>query len=202
MHPNRHAFCSLARHRQKKTAVQPITLDKTDISTTNTHKHLGLVFTCTHNLLLLLFYLETHHAYLGLMTGIPRYFCKSCLKVCREEADLIGDGREFQRRVLVKSGEVVPGVVLHWGCRVKGRTSCDLHHDLGNHLCNIMSKSRWLLGLLKRNRQALSIIYMLYIHPQLEYGQLMALSPRTRRIHRSDSRAKLQRSFFCHRLSE
>ena len=43
------------------------------------------------------------------MTGIPRYFCKSCLKVCREEADLIGDGREFQRRVLVKSGEIVPG---------------------------------------------------------------------------------------------
>ena len=30
--------------------------------------------------------------------------------MCREEADLIGDGREFQRRVLVKSGEiVVPG---------------------------------------------------------------------------------------------
>ena len=29
--------------------------------------------------------------------------------MCREEADLIGDGREFQRRVLVKSGEMVPG---------------------------------------------------------------------------------------------
>ena len=29
--------------------------------------------------------------------------------MCREEADLIGDGREFQRRVLVKSGEIVPG---------------------------------------------------------------------------------------------
>ena len=29
--------------------------------------------------------------------------------MCREEADLIGDGREFQRRVLVKSGETVPG---------------------------------------------------------------------------------------------
>ena len=48
-------------------------------------------------------------AYLGLITRIPRYFCKSCLKACREEADLIGDGREFQRRVLVKSGEMVPG---------------------------------------------------------------------------------------------
>ena len=52
---------------------------------------------------------ETQQAYLGLITGIPRYFCNSCLKVCREEADLIGDGREFQRRVLVKSGEIVPG---------------------------------------------------------------------------------------------
>ena len=53
--------------------------------------------------------LGTQQAYLGLITGIPIYFCKSCLKVCREEADLIGDGREFQRRVLVKSGEIVPG---------------------------------------------------------------------------------------------
>ena len=33
----------------------------------------------------------------------------SCLKVCREEADQTGDGREFQRRQLVKSGDIVLG---------------------------------------------------------------------------------------------
>ena len=44
--------------------------------------------------------------------------------MCREEADLIGDGREFQRRVLVKSGDSAERRAA-LGCRVKGLTEND-----------------------------------------------------------------------------
>ena len=65
--------------------------------------------------------LETQQAYLGLITGIPTFLCKSCRKVCREEADLRGDGREFQRRELVKTGEIVPE---HCGALAMRRCLC------------------------------------------------------------------------------
>ena len=40
--------------------------------------------------------------------------------MCREEADLTGDGREFQRIVLVKSGEIVPGRRAALGMQSEG----------------------------------------------------------------------------------